>query len=129
MRRNSEGRPTTRAALQACPSALKNYDVRVAPPATALVVVAVQFDLRNLLVVNPHQVDEDALADGAEEYLKGHAQAAMQSLINRCVRVLFRRFFYRVGRGLRFFSGGAVVNSTTYIILLFTIHVKGSFFW
>ena len=43
----------------------------------------VQFDLRNLLVVNPHQVDEDALAEGSEEYLKGQAQAAVQSLINR----------------------------------------------
>eukprot|EP00752_Nemacystus_decipiens_P018305 g16421.t1 len=42
-----------------------------------------QFDLRNLLVVNPHQVDEDALAEDSEEYLKGQAQAAVQSLINR----------------------------------------------
>ncbi|CAB1097939.1 unnamed protein product [Ectocarpus sp. CCAP 1310/34] len=42
-----------------------------------------QFDLRNLLVVNPHQVDEQALADDSEEYLKGQAQAAVQSLINR----------------------------------------------
>ncbi|CAM9794454.1 unnamed protein product [Scytosiphon promiscuus] len=42
-----------------------------------------QFDLRNLLVVNPHQVDENALADDSEEYLKGQAQAAVQSLINR----------------------------------------------
>ncbi|CAM9380482.1 unnamed protein product [Laminaria digitata] len=42
-----------------------------------------QFDLRNLLVVNPHQVDEEALAGDTEEYLKGQAQAAVQSLINR----------------------------------------------
>lgn len=42
-----------------------------------------QFDLRNLLVVNPHQVDENAMADDSEEYLKGQAQAAVQSLINR----------------------------------------------
>lgn len=42
-----------------------------------------QFDLRNLLVVNPHQVDEGALAEDSEEYLKGQAQAAVQSLINR----------------------------------------------
>lgn len=42
-----------------------------------------QFDLRNLLVVNPHQVDDGALAEDSEEYLKGQAQAAIQSLINR----------------------------------------------
>ncbi|CAN0213700.1 unnamed protein product [Pylaiella littoralis] len=45
-----------------------------------------QFDLRNLLVVNPHQVDEDALAEDSEAYLKGQAQAAVQSLINRRAR-------------------------------------------
>lgn len=49
----------------------------------AFCAVLPQFDLRNLLVVNPHQVDEDALANDTEEYLKGQAQAAVQSLINR----------------------------------------------
>lgn len=34
-------------------------------------------------MVNPHQVDEDALAGDSEAYLKGQAQAAVQSLINR----------------------------------------------
>lgn len=46
-----------------------------------------QFDLRNLLVVNPHQIDEDGLANDGEEYLKGQAQAAVQSLINRRARL------------------------------------------
>lgn len=39
------------------------------------------------MVVNPHQVDEDALGGNPEEYLKGQAQAAMQALINRRVHL------------------------------------------
>lgn len=42
-----------------------------------------QFDLRNLLVVNPHQVDEESLAREAGAYLEREAKSAMQSLVNR----------------------------------------------
>lgn len=94
--RNSEKDvTTTRVALKPTLVAQK-ITTNITPPPRAIALVAVvQFDLRNLLVVNPHQVDEGALADGAEEYLKGNAQAAMQSLINRCVRVCFVAFLLR----------------------------------
>lgn len=42
-----------------------------------------QFDLRNLLVVNPHQVDEESLAREAGTYLEREAKLAVQSLVNR----------------------------------------------
>ena len=44
-------------------------------------------------------MDEEALADDAEEYLKGQAQAAVQSLINRRV-VCAASFGVRVGVGV-----------------------------
>lgn len=61
-------------------------DRRIYRPTGRPIPFLVQFDLRNLLVVNPHQIDEDTLAANTEDYLKGQAQAAMQSLVNRWVR-------------------------------------------
>lgn len=48
-----------------------------------LLGVMSQFDLRNLLVVNPHQVDEESLAREAGAYLEREAKSALQSLVNR----------------------------------------------
>ena len=62
-----------------------------------------QFDLRNLLVVNPHRVDEEPLTRQAGVYLERQAQAVVQSLINRFV---CRRTLYRCGVDGEIYTAG-----------------------